>query len=155
MREIYAELKKELDALEAEWKALLETDVTAFNTKARELAPDFVRTPASRSPATGCERSPILSGVANGGSKGGAAQHPPSREDRPALDEPGELPQGHRLRHEGVDAEAASLRLRVGRAVAGHHDDGRAGVVRPRGTDDGEPSFPVGPEKRRSVITAA
>ena len=45
MREVYGELKKELDALGAEWKAILETDVPALNAKARELAPDFVVVP--------------------------------------------------------------------------------------------------------------
>ena len=48
MRDVYAELKKELDALGAEWKAILETDVPALNAKARELAPDFVVLPATR-----------------------------------------------------------------------------------------------------------
>jgi hypothetical protein len=48
MRDVYAELKKELDALDAEWEAILETDVPALNAKARELAPDFVVPPASR-----------------------------------------------------------------------------------------------------------
>jgi photosystem II stability/assembly factor-like uncharacterized protein len=42
MRDVYAELKKELDALAAEWKAILEKDVPALNARARELAPDFV-----------------------------------------------------------------------------------------------------------------
>jgi len=45
MREVYAELKKELDALAAEWKAIVETDVPALNGKARELARDFVVLP--------------------------------------------------------------------------------------------------------------
>jgi hypothetical protein len=45
MREVYAELKKELDALAAEWKASLETDVPALNAKARALAPDLVVLP--------------------------------------------------------------------------------------------------------------
>jgi photosystem II stability/assembly factor-like uncharacterized protein len=48
MRDVYAVLKGELDTLEAEWKALLETDLPALNAKARELAPDFVAPPASR-----------------------------------------------------------------------------------------------------------
>ena len=48
MRDVHAELKKELDALGAEWKAILETDVPALNAKARELAPDFVALPSSR-----------------------------------------------------------------------------------------------------------
>ncbi|HSD65119.1 MAG TPA: glycosyl hydrolase, partial [Vicinamibacteria bacterium] len=46
MREVHAELKRELDALAAEWKAVLETDVPALNAKARELAPDLVVLPA-------------------------------------------------------------------------------------------------------------
>ena len=45
MREVHAELKKELDTLAAEWKAILETEVPALNAKARELAPDFVVLP--------------------------------------------------------------------------------------------------------------
>jgi hypothetical protein len=45
MREVHAELEKELDTLAAEWKAILETDVPALNAKARELAPDFVVLP--------------------------------------------------------------------------------------------------------------
>ena len=45
MRDVYAVLKGELDALGAEWKAILETDVPALNAKARELAPDFVVRP--------------------------------------------------------------------------------------------------------------
>jgi hypothetical protein len=45
MREVYAELKKELDAYAAEWKAIVETDVKALNAKARELAPNFVDLP--------------------------------------------------------------------------------------------------------------
>ena len=48
MREVYAELKTELDALDAEWKAILEADVPAFNAKARELVPDPVCLPAPR-----------------------------------------------------------------------------------------------------------
>jgi len=48
MRDVYAELKKELDVRAAEWSAILETDVPALNAKARELAPDFVVPPASR-----------------------------------------------------------------------------------------------------------
>jgi hypothetical protein len=47
MREVYAELRKDLDALAAEWKAILETDVPALNAKARDLAPDFVVRPVS------------------------------------------------------------------------------------------------------------
>jgi len=42
MREVHAELRKELDALAAEWSAVLQRDVPALNAKARELAPDFV-----------------------------------------------------------------------------------------------------------------
>jgi photosystem II stability/assembly factor-like uncharacterized protein len=45
MRDVYAVLKKELDALSAQWKAILETDVPALNAKARALAPDFVVLP--------------------------------------------------------------------------------------------------------------
>jgi photosystem II stability/assembly factor-like uncharacterized protein len=48
MREVYAVLKGELDSLEGQWKALLQTDVAALNAKARELASDFVVPPASR-----------------------------------------------------------------------------------------------------------
>jgi photosystem II stability/assembly factor-like uncharacterized protein len=46
MRDVYVELKRELDALSGEWKAILETDVPALNAKARVLAPDFVTVPA-------------------------------------------------------------------------------------------------------------
>jgi hypothetical protein len=45
MREVYAQLKKELDARAAEWKAIAETDLPALNAKARELAPDLVVLP--------------------------------------------------------------------------------------------------------------
>ena len=45
MREVYAELRKELDGLVAEWKAVVESDLPALNQKARELAPDFVLPP--------------------------------------------------------------------------------------------------------------
>ena len=48
MRDVYAELKKELDALGAEWKVVLETDLPALNAKARELAPDFVVLPGKK-----------------------------------------------------------------------------------------------------------
>ena len=48
MRDVYAVLKAELDALEAEWQALLATDLPALNAKARQLAPDFVVAPADR-----------------------------------------------------------------------------------------------------------
>ena len=76
MREVYAELKKELDTLAAEWKAILETDVPALNAKARELAPDFVVPPASRRRQRAVSERDSLA-RANGGSKGGAKQHPP------------------------------------------------------------------------------
>ncbi len=46
MRDVHVELRKELDALSAEWAAVLEGDVPALNAKARELAPDFVVLPA-------------------------------------------------------------------------------------------------------------
>jgi photosystem II stability/assembly factor-like uncharacterized protein len=49
MRGVDAELEKELEALSAEWTAILEHDVPAFNAKARELAPDFVLLPARKS----------------------------------------------------------------------------------------------------------
>lgn len=49
MREVYAELKAELDALDAEWKAILAADVPAFNAKARELFPDPVVLPTTKS----------------------------------------------------------------------------------------------------------
>ena len=45
MREVYAELRRELDGLVAEWGAIVETDLPALNQKARELAPDFVVLP--------------------------------------------------------------------------------------------------------------
>ncbi len=45
MREVYAELRRELDAATAEWKAVVEADLPALNQKARELAPDFVLPP--------------------------------------------------------------------------------------------------------------
>jgi hypothetical protein len=45
MREVHAELRRELDALDAEWRAILEADVAALNAKARELAPGFVVLP--------------------------------------------------------------------------------------------------------------
>lgn len=48
MREVHAELRKELDALAAGWRAIVETDVPALNAKARELAPGFVLPPAGR-----------------------------------------------------------------------------------------------------------
>jgi len=47
MREVYAELKKELDALRAEWQAILETDVPALNAKARDLLPDLIVLPGT------------------------------------------------------------------------------------------------------------
>jgi photosystem II stability/assembly factor-like uncharacterized protein len=46
MRDVHAELRKELDALSTEWTAMLQTDLPALNAKARELAPDFVVLPA-------------------------------------------------------------------------------------------------------------
>lgn len=45
MREVYAELKQELDADAGEWKAIVETDVAALNAKALAVAPDFVVVP--------------------------------------------------------------------------------------------------------------
>jgi hypothetical protein len=48
MRDVHAELTKELDGLEGEWKAIL-ADVPALDAKARELAPDFVVLPPSGS----------------------------------------------------------------------------------------------------------
>jgi photosystem II stability/assembly factor-like uncharacterized protein len=48
MREVYGELKKGLDALAAQWKAILDEDVPALNARARELAPEFVVVPAKR-----------------------------------------------------------------------------------------------------------
>ena len=48
MREVYAELRKELDALVAEWGAVIASDLPALNQKARELAPDFVTPPAGK-----------------------------------------------------------------------------------------------------------
>jgi hypothetical protein len=48
MRAVSAELRQELGALSAEWKAILETDVPALNAKARELAPDLVVRPAKK-----------------------------------------------------------------------------------------------------------
>ncbi len=45
MKEVHAELRRELDALLAEWKAVLEGDVAALNAKARQLAPDLVVVP--------------------------------------------------------------------------------------------------------------
>jgi photosystem II stability/assembly factor-like uncharacterized protein len=47
MRDVYAELKEELDALTGEWKAILDTDLPALNAKARTLAPDFVVRPGT------------------------------------------------------------------------------------------------------------
>jgi hypothetical protein len=49
MRAVYAELKAVLDALAEEWKAILEADVPAFNAKARELFPDPVVLPLTKS----------------------------------------------------------------------------------------------------------
>jgi hypothetical protein len=48
MREVHAELRKELDVLAAEWKGIRETDLVALNQKARELAPDFVTVPGGK-----------------------------------------------------------------------------------------------------------
>ncbi|HXY40489.1 MAG TPA: glycosyl hydrolase, partial [Vicinamibacteria bacterium] len=48
MREVYAELKKELETRAAEWKAVLDDELPALNAKARELAPDLVVAPAAR-----------------------------------------------------------------------------------------------------------
>jgi photosystem II stability/assembly factor-like uncharacterized protein len=45
IREMYGRLKQELASLEADWTAILETDVPALNAKARELELDFVRVP--------------------------------------------------------------------------------------------------------------
>jgi hypothetical protein len=45
MREVYAELRRELDGLVAEWGRVVATDLPALNQKARELAPDFVTPP--------------------------------------------------------------------------------------------------------------
>jgi len=46
MREVYAELRRELDGLVAEWAAIVESDLAVLNQKARELAPDLVTLPA-------------------------------------------------------------------------------------------------------------
>jgi photosystem II stability/assembly factor-like uncharacterized protein len=48
MRAVHAELRRELDALVAEWKAIVETDVPELNRKARELLPDLVAVPGGR-----------------------------------------------------------------------------------------------------------
>lgn len=45
MKEVHAELRRELDALLAEWKAVLEVDVAALNAGARQIAPDLVVVP--------------------------------------------------------------------------------------------------------------
>jgi hypothetical protein len=50
MREIYARLAEELKGLEAEWTAVLETDLPALNARARSLDLDFVTAPAATSP---------------------------------------------------------------------------------------------------------
>jgi hypothetical protein len=47
-REVYAELKGELDDLALEWKSIVETDVPALNAKARALAPDLVVVPGKK-----------------------------------------------------------------------------------------------------------
>jgi photosystem II stability/assembly factor-like uncharacterized protein len=48
MREVYAQLKQELDADAAEWDRIVATDVKALNDQARELAPGFVVLPSTR-----------------------------------------------------------------------------------------------------------
>jgi hypothetical protein len=48
MREVHAELKKELDGLLAEWTTIRDTDVPALNAKARQLAPDLVVLPQDK-----------------------------------------------------------------------------------------------------------
>jgi photosystem II stability/assembly factor-like uncharacterized protein len=45
VREIYRRLATELEALDAEWAAILETDLPALNAKARGLALEFVPAP--------------------------------------------------------------------------------------------------------------
>jgi hypothetical protein len=45
MREIFGQHTKELDALEAEWKALLATDLAALNASARELGLSYLAAP--------------------------------------------------------------------------------------------------------------
>jgi photosystem II stability/assembly factor-like uncharacterized protein len=50
MREIYGRLEKELEALAAEWAAVLETDLPALNAKAHALNLTFVAAPADASP---------------------------------------------------------------------------------------------------------
>jgi hypothetical protein len=50
MREIYDLFEKELEALVAEWAAVVETDLPALNRKARTLDLDFVAVPAGASP---------------------------------------------------------------------------------------------------------
>ena len=46
MRDLAAQMRGELDARLAEWKAIVGTEVPAFNARARELAPDLVVLPA-------------------------------------------------------------------------------------------------------------
>jgi hypothetical protein len=48
MREVHAELKKELDGLLAEWTTIRDADVPALNAKARQLAPDLVVLPPEK-----------------------------------------------------------------------------------------------------------
>ena len=48
MRDVHAELKKELDTLLAEWTKIRDTDVPALNAKARQLAPDLVVLPQEK-----------------------------------------------------------------------------------------------------------
>jgi peptidoglycan/xylan/chitin deacetylase (PgdA/CDA1 family)/uncharacterized caspase-like protein/photosystem II stability/assembly factor-like uncharacterized protein len=61
MREVYAELKKELDALRAEWQAILETDVPALNAKAADLLPTGSCCPAGLAGAAAASQSVSLS----------------------------------------------------------------------------------------------
>jgi hypothetical protein len=46
---MYGRLKQELASLEAEWTAVLETDVPALNAKARGLELEFVAAPGRES----------------------------------------------------------------------------------------------------------
>jgi hypothetical protein len=48
MREVHALLRGELDGLVAEWKAVIETDLPALNSRARELLPDLVTVPGGK-----------------------------------------------------------------------------------------------------------
>ena len=45
MRELAAQMRGELDARLAEWRAIVGTEVPAFTARARELAPDLVVLP--------------------------------------------------------------------------------------------------------------